>query len=440
VNQTAAVDAAIAGLPATRNGHARVPRFPSETPETVTVERVGLGFHSMLSSGLELRLDHIRGHREVTGELIVQHGRDDRIFAGNFNASSPTARTTISKELARTGSMNAGTWREVLESFCIGVLAEHRRPMEMVNLASLGPRPGSKTLVGPALPIGHITTLMGTEGSGKSTAARFLAVSLRTGRETIPGWQPHAKGRVVVVDYEGDAHEWAEGIGQISAGLGIAMPDVDYLPCAWSGALYDQVEQLAADVARIQPVCVIVDSAELAGGVGHEGDSFEARTQRLYSALKLLRTTVLVIDHLASMERDGSGPASKAYGSVFKMAWSRQVWELKRERAAAAERAELLLLNTKYNAGPKSKPLGLALTYAGEKLTIERADVLAPELQGAIPVHERMTRLLRNGSLTVAAISKELDKPDTYVRQLVSRYKDRFIRLPDQRIGLVGHV
>jgi hypothetical protein len=218
--------------------------------------------------------------------------------------------------------------------------------------------------------------------------------------------------------------------------VGIEPPQIDYLPCAWQGALSDHIEDIAAKVAPLKPVLVIVDSNELAAGAGHEGDSFEARTQRLYAALKLLRTTVLVIDHLASTEREGGGPASKAYGSVFKMAWSRQVWELKREKAPTADRAELLLLNTKYNAGPKSKPIGLAFNYGPGRLAIERTDVLAPELLSSLPMHERMTRLLRNGSLAVPAIAQELDKSEAYVRQLASRYKDRFIHLPDRRIGI----
>jgi hypothetical protein len=412
------------------------PPFPAEI---LRVERIGLGYRSELAAGIELKLTRIRGSREVTGELMatwMNRAGHAHIYAGNFNASSPTQRTSTSKELART-CLDADAWRSILEAFCVGVLAEHRRPAEIVDLGALGPRIGSRTLIGDVmLSHSHINTLMATEGTGKTTLAQAIAVMLRSGVVTIPGLQPSITGPVLVIDYESTPEDWAEGIGAIAAGVGIEPPQIDYLPCAWQGALSDHIEDIAAKVAPLKPVLVIVDSNELAAGAGHEGDSFEARTQRLYAALKLLRTTVLVIDHLASTEREGGGPASKAYGSVFKMAWSRQVWELKREKAPTADRAELLLLNTKYNAGPKSKPIGLAFNYGPGRLAIERTDVLAPELLSSLPMHERMTRLLRNGSLAVPAIAQELDKSEAYVRQLASRYKDRFIHLPDRRIGI----
>ncbi|MHB8688549.1 MAG: DnaB-like helicase N-terminal domain-containing protein [Candidatus Dormibacteraceae bacterium] len=409
----------------------------------VQVDRVGLGYRAVLAAGVELHFDRIRGSREIAGHLSVTWTHpitpgDGHIYAGNFNASRSWERTNLAKELARSGAMTADAWRDILEGFCVGVLAENHRPPRLIDLTKIGARPTAKTLCGPAGPIGQVSTFMAMEGSGKSTLMRILAVMVRADIEVL-GWRPAMSGPVLVIDYEADEFEWAEGIAEIAAGLGIEPPQIDYMPCAMGGALHDQIDAISARVAEIKPVLVIVDSAELAAGAGQENESFEARTQRLYAALKLLGTTVFVVDHLAATERDGSGPASKAYGSVFKMAWSRQVWELKREKAATDERAELLLINAKYNAGAKAKPIGLAFNYAPGRLTVERTDVLAPELQGSLPVYERMTRLLRNGSLTVAALAQELDKSDGYVRQMTSRYKDRFIRLPDGRIGLVNH-
>lgn len=413
---------------------------------SIEVKRAGLGYEAAVQSSVTLRVDGLReSHGELTGELSVRwtsprrSDDDGHIYRGRFNLSSLAARSSTARFLAEATRGAELPWPRILERFCVGVLADRRRPSAVIDLASTGPRPTAKTLIGPMLPVGQITTLMAMEGTGKTTLVRRLVVSLTTGVDMI-GWKASQVGPVLVLDYEADEYEWADGIAEICAGVGCAVPQVDYMGCAWRGALYDQIESIVAEVDRIKPVLVVLDSAELAAGVGNEGESFESRTQRLYAALKLLSTTVLVIDHLAATERDGSGPASKAYGSIFKMAWSRQVWELKREKAPTDEHAELLLLNTKYNAGARAKPIGLAFSYRLGQLTVERMDVLAPELQGSLPVHERMARLVRGGALTVATIAKDLEKTEAYVRQLVSRYKDRFIRLPDGRIGLVGHV
>jgi hypothetical protein len=94
-------------------------------------------------------------------------------------------------------------------------------------------------LLGPLLPRGEITSLIGTPGEEMATLTASVAVSYRTGIEIIPGWAPEGPGVVTVIDYMGNRIEWVAMLRAVCADAQIAVPviDLQFPTYLWGQAL-----------------------------------------------------------------------------------------------------------------------------------------------------------------------------------------------------------
>lgn len=370
---------------------------------------------------------------------VIRHG--SHLLRQRFNLSSGTTRSATAKLLKEASRADAIDWRECLEMTCLAVLDLHRQgePFDIV-----GHRPLTTTverrLIDPYIPLNRASLFWAPGGAGKSTLARAIVVSVELFAEVIPGWHPRSETRCLVLDWEGDAAEWNDGLSRIAAGIGAEMRSVMYRRCRHP--LDEQVEKLAEVIDRNNIGLLVVDSAEKAVGAGGGGETYEGRAQRLYDALDRLAVTAIVIDHVAGDDvRNGdSRVIRKAIGSTMKVNWARAAYDLKREVSPLPGRVELVMHSAKINDGPRLPPYEFAIVYDGDNgpIRFERSATEAPELLRSLSQPEQMARALAAGAKSTRDVAAALDVPESSVRTILTRDRGRrFVRLPDNSIGLV---
>jgi phage head maturation protease len=84
-------------------------------------------------------------------------------------------------------------------------------------------------LLGPLLPAGAITTLAGPPGLELLALVAGIALSVKTGREIIPGWCPASTREVTVLGYEGTWVEWRSTVQAIVDDAQIAAPMIEFI-------------------------------------------------------------------------------------------------------------------------------------------------------------------------------------------------------------------
>lgn len=406
------------------------------------VSRAGLGYLATFkTAGFALTVKRLRERSgELSGELKVERlpqgeaTEPVHLYQARFNLSSGATRKSTAKTLAERIEAD---WESILELFSLHILRLHRKgePFEMAG----GPREKRilpLKLLDPILTVGEPTILFAPGGTGKSTFAAAIAVSVTTGAEVIPGFKPFS-APVLILDWEARREDWDDRIAAIADGVGVESPRIHYRHCAVP--LADQVEEVSEYVAEYAIQLVIIDSVGMASGTSRDGADPKDSATDLFTAVRLIGATSLLIDHVTGADLQTQGAISKPYGSVYKVNLARSVFELRREKEGDQEDTEVVLRHTKANNGPVLKAIGFSIRHSEWTIRFSRTDLDSPELEKTLPVYERLTRtLLRSGAMTVKALSEEVEIPAATIRQYIRRYPKRFIRLQDGSVAVVA--
>jgi hypothetical protein len=407
--------------------------IPVGEPE---ISRLGLGYMAEFEkAGVQLKVTHIKTRSgETTGELtcvrLTANGVG-HLYQGRFNLSSLTARTTAAKYLKERCQAD---WVSLLEQFCLAVLRRERQGEPWLDLDTANFPVEMSKMVDPIVPLNLPTVLFAPFSTGKTTLAAAVALSVSLGVEIVPGWRS-LQGPVVILDWEDQPKPWQDRLRMLARGAGQAgLGRIIYRTCY--KPLTDDVESIASFCDQVGAVLIVVDSVGLALGIS-EGDPADG-AMRLFAALRAIGRTSLLIDQVSAETARLDGPAAKSYGSIFKMYLARCAFELRREKEPRDGRAEVLMINTKVNHGPKLKPIGLVYEYGPDSIRIVPAEIEAHDLQQAMPHHQRVARLLsQQGPTLIGPVAEELGLTTPAVRSLVSRHKDLFKRLSDGRIAVI---
>lgn len=411
-------------------------------------DRLGLGYVMTLPEiATELTIRFVRRSRgETHGELTVTCGMpftkssDGHLYQANINVSGGEARKRLAGALKERANMgDAIDWVDVLEDFCRRVLAGERDGEPIQKVGALPVALGSETYrLDPLLPLGEATILYGDGGTGKSTLAAALAVSVQSGVALVEHWIPR-QAPVLYLDWEAGAASLNRRVRGVAAGGHIPkVIQVDYRNCRRSGPLHTFAESLAATIDKEGYGLVVVDSVGMAAGIGSEGGDANESALRLFTAIGYLGTTVLAIDHVSKGDAGDERQKTRPYGSIYKGNLARATWEL---RLTNNERGSFIgLYNTKANDAPLAAPISLQVFHEDDgAIRYDRLAQLPVELTRHLSQRDQIVAALRQvGHLTTEEIAAETGLADNKVRAVLSRHGDLFQKLPSGKWEVLG--
>lgn len=388
----------------------------------------------------ELAVDRLaRRSGEVHGELTVSCGlpgtrsTDGHLHQARFNLSSTTARGTLAKVLvARSGASDVD-WQDLLEDFCRRVLMAERQGEPVEYVGDRPQRIAPAWRLDPILPHDKPTILYGEGGTGKSTLATAIAVSVETGVAVIEGWIPR-RAAVLYLDWETSADDVDEHVKAIAAGANIpGHVRLRYRRCF--GPLADQTDEIARLVAEHAIGLVIVDSVGMASGSSSDGADASESAIRLFGAFRAIATTVLAIDHVSKADTDPSKPA-RPYGSVYKTNLARATFELRRA-TPMGDIARIGVFNTKSNVRRLLSPIGLEIEHSDEGvIRYQPFDIAGDaELGRKASVWDRARAVLIDGDMSDEELAEELEIKANVLRATLSRVAKQGLveRLPSSK-------
>lgn len=347
--------------------------------------------------------------------------------------------TTQKRDLIRTmmGCDENLPWRDMIEYMSIHALAMHRKGEPVISIGSNPLSDAAKYRVWPVCPEGVATVIFGEGGTGKSFFATFVSVLVQTGRASI-GLRP-TQGNVLYLDYETSGETLNERVKAICEGLSIPPVKLLYRYCYHPIA--EDIDSLYDIFADQSIAFVVVDSLGPACG----GDPNDAELAiRMFNALRQLRTTSLLLDHIAKNQVEGTKPTP--YGSVYKVNLARSVWQLKAGDRSEAQSITDGLYHRKTNYGPQRKAIGFKMTFQSDPyerlLCMKFASVSVGDdtyLGKELPLKDRIKAELRHGSMTVSELAEQLSEKEPNVRTTLNRNRGfDFVNVGDGKWGLIA--
>lgn len=407
---------------------AEVIDFPEpDTP--LLFRKEGLGYVYDSPCGVTFAVDWLkRRGDELHGTLTVttrMPGSPPHLHEASQNFTSLTSRNTLARALNELYPQE--WWRSEIENFCVSVSRSEREGQPFIEVGQRERRPPVPDQIERILAANRLTWLFGEEGSCKGNVAIALMVCVATG---TPFCGLDVRPAVAAyLDWEDEDEIFEDRVWAISKGLGIEPPVIHYRQC--TGPLKSQVNEIAREFSRRQVEVYVIDSAVLAGGTNGDHAGAEDSALGLVEALKMLGGTALIIDHLNKTDASSNGGKVKPYGSIFKQAWARTSWLVKKDQEESEPIAHVGLFWNKGNHSGKQLPIGLRLEWAEDKLLFKREDVRESiQLSTGLSVKARMQHLLKTGGRTQQEISDFLDLPVQTIRVELARNKATFLKVP----------
>ena len=381
-----------------------------------TLKTIASGVYALEWAEFQLsaHINRVRSsHDTVSAEVLIRSGapglQGSHLHQARLNLTSTTARKTLAKHLQEEYA-NIAPWSAVVEQIAVLVLTHYRAGEPILELANLPPQERLEYRLEPFLLDKDPTLIYGKGGTGKSTLASFFAVVLDY-LVDVQGMKAEP-GRVLYLDYEAGPYELKDRLDGIKRGLGIEAGLSTLYRFCYQPIVAD-IEEIQAAVAENDIALVIVDSVGPACG----GEPENAQVVLDYfRALRSLRIATLSIDHVA---KDKTEP----FGSVYKFNMARSVWEVRGTQEENSDEMHVGLYHRKLNSGKRRMPQGFRVSFKDEAIRFAREDVReVPELAQGTSINSRVLHALRNGALSAAIISDEIESDERQVAKALSHH------------------
>jgi hypothetical protein len=389
------------------------------------------GFYCELDDA-PLRLDFLRVrqargglHSGVWVDLVasakISGGWRD-FHESRYNLSSVTTRRDLSKFLSSRVIFDGATpedWLHFIDSVCSSVCRATRQGKEPICLGSRADPGPPAYLVEPILEDGQLTIMYGDKSSGKSQLALALAYAVHDaidGLLTVPVQQRP----VLYLDWETGEDEQTRRLYRMARGLGAQEPPlIDYL--AMERPLADDADSLRK---RAEGRLVVIDSLVPACG----GDAREEAATAFWHAVRAMSATILCIAQTQKRQQ-GEKRARSVFGSVMFEYAARSIWLVRGQQERGSKTQHVAIAHEKCNNGPLRPPQGWCLTFEEDATTFRAEDPKAiSEFSDMVPLRDQVKALLYYGERKSIDLAAELNRSESTVRKILSRYPQEFIK------------
>lgn len=265
-------------------------------------------------------------------------------------------------------------------------------------------------LLEPFIQEDMINTIFGMGSSGKTLLSIFFA-------KQIAQLSGHC---TLFIDFEDTAGGWKSKLDKITGLNDFKLEinkffyfDSEQIPIA------EQVDKIKNEIKKYDIKLVVVDSASLATG---RSTSDEEAAVRLVSALKLLKTTVLLIAH--QRKNDGD---KNPIGSIQYENQSRNVFNVKGSPDDKDDHIiHIAMTHTKANnTFLRKDPIGLMVNFTDNEIMITKESAQG-YFQDKFSVLQRIENLLKDeGELDYKAIADSLGVSSGTTKKNLTHGKDR---------------
>jgi hypothetical protein len=410
------------------------------------VRRSGMGYSvEFPSDKVTISVDHLRrSSGELRAEVLVEASLPaipKHVYWGGLILSSGPNREKMARTLAKRTPGHLLDWDGILEVMCRKVAVAERQGEPFVTAGDMPERLiESDWLITGYAPRLESTTIFGDGGVGKSMLCLALALSIQTGVGIVPGFSPAVKGRVLYLDWEASRQRLDTRIKRLCRGVDIDPVCIGYRRCTLP--LVDQVEEILRYCQNEGIVAVVVDSVEMAmNGTGGDNSDPNDKVRGLYSALRFLNASNLLVDHVSAQGRSQKEGAGKAIGGVFKQNLARMVFELRKATDGQMKgQLNLGLFNLKRNDdGPLLGPVGLRVEFSPDSTRYFTDGLSDTALLAGLPVKDRLIALLKTrGQANNSDLKEWAWATRTSVDTALSRGQGSvFTKLPNGNWGLL---
>ena len=389
-----------------------------------TLEVLGTTYLVRWDEGVTIRLDRLYEHRDYQLDAEVTITDDQELaphLLGPVRTSITKTWRSIIADLDHVSER--GDWRQRLTQATVLVLEQYRAGVPIVALGAME-KPAPIALVLPGVVWESLPTLVfGAGGIGKSQMALAWASALHTGTQ-VGGIQA-TQGNVLFLDWEtSDRMTWHRNSGLLKAS-GVepgAWPDPDHPDSGrtgmvfyrfMTGPVWDSVEFLKGEVARLGIRTVFIDSAGPA--CGGEPES-AAPTLKFFDALRDISDPAdpvasIILAHVTHEARKGGH--SSPFGSIYWINSPRNIFELCVATGQGQDHSDYALHHRKSNTGSLRPPLGFRLTWGQGGCSIDELDIREnAKLVAGLPLGERVgIAISANGAMSTGDLAELLDAP-----------------------------
>jgi len=403
------------------------------------LEALGTTYIVRWAEGVTIRMERIYEHRDYQVDAEITISDEEELsphLLGPVRTSITKTWRSVIADLDHVSER--GDWRQRLTQASILVLERYRAGVPIVALGAIE-TPAAIAEVLPGIVWQNLPTLVyGAGGIGKSQMALAWASALHTGTQV--GGLKAIQGNVLFLDWEtSDRMTWHRNRGLLNA-AGVesgSWPDPDHPQAGrtvmvfyrfMSGPVWDSVEFLKAEVARLGIRTIVIDSAGPA--CGGEPES-AAPTLKFFDSLRDMSdpndpVQSIILAHVTHEARKGG--RSSPFGSVYWINLPRNVFELAVSAGQRQNHSDYALHHRKSNTGSLRPPQGFRLTWGQDGCSIDELDIRQnAKLVAGLPLGERVSiAISENGAMSTADLAELLDAPSRSLSATLSG-DDRFV-------------
>ena len=366
--------------------------------------------------GIEVLLDHLRIRDDgVHCWITVSHMSDELYGPIRLNLLSESGREGLRRALK---DRREHDWQSVLDHVARFTVRSFDVAEPRVDVTLHVPTVASPWLVYPFVRSKQPSVIYGDGGTGKSTLAMAIAISLACGKPVVPGMEVESQAPIIYGDWETDEDDASEVAQYVARGAGLVIPKDTFIYRRFSGPLPEHVDTLLKDIAETGARMIVIDSAIAAAGEDAHGPD---APRMHYNALRQLGESSLTLTHVPSQ-------SDRMYGNVMWRNLSRVAWLMESKQDDGANFALLGLYQKKGNRGKSPKPIGLKVTFETQSIAYTHGEIADdPELAKKLSLSERISYVLRSGSMSITDIAEETGIEEGTVRATLNAKRYRGI-------------
>lgn len=381
-------------------------------------------------TGIEVALDHLRVKDDGIHCWLTISRKPMEYGPIRINLLSESARDGLRRALKDRFEYD---WQAVIDYVARYTVRSFDTASPRIDLAAHSPSVTSPWLVYPFIRARQPSVIYADGGTGKSTLAMALALSLITGASVVPGIKVETPAPVIYGDWEDDEDNSAEILHFLARAAGLVIPRGMFHYRRFSGPLPEHTDTLLTDVAETGAKLLIVDSAIAAAGDDAHGPD---APRMHYNALRQVGEASLTLTHVPSQ-------SDRMYGNVMWRNLARIAWLMEAKPDTGHTSSTIALYQRKGNRGMVGDTFGLQVSFEPQNIRYEKAVVAdTPEFAAKLSNADRILHVLRDGPSNPKDIAEETGLDEDVVRVTLNtkRYKEKlWTKIPSGQWALVAH-